>query len=238
MGAAWRALAAILLALAGLPVGGGGTAHACSPAVAPDLMLNQSIAQATVVAEGWIEAISPRVDLPSGIEDRYGSDLFVPVEMLVRVIRVHKGTVVNPLVFYGYAARRTDGYVGQRPDGSLEFPGLGSCLWPDGDPSGKYALLVLQRSRQDRLVANALSGTAVYDSPADASLEGERVQVTRRIPSGTPAELNTAGHVADAAPDYGRAVLAAIPLTLLAVAGPLLLLHLGRRTVARPPRLS
>lgn len=234
MGAAWRALAVVLLALAAVSALGGGTAHACSPAVAPDMMLDRSVAQAPVVAEGWIEAITPRVDLPSGIEDRYGSDLFVPVEMLVRIVRVHKGTVVNPLVFYGYAARRTDGHVGQRPDGSLEFPGTGSCLWPDADPSGKYALLVLQRSRQDRLVANVLSGTALYSAPSDPALEGERVQVTRRIPDGTPAELNDPGRVADAAPDYGRAVLAAIPLTALALVGPLLLLRLGRRPSPRP----
>src|SRR3712207_1675398 len=131
MGVAWRALAAVLLAFAALPTLGGGTAHACSPAVSLDVMLDRAVEQAPVVAEGWVEAIAPRVDLPSGIEDRYGGDLFVPVEMLVRVTQVHKGSVVNPLVIYGYAARRTDGHVGQRPDGSLEYPGTGSCLWPE-----------------------------------------------------------------------------------------------------------
>ena len=233
MGTAWRALAAILLALAALPSLGGGTAYACSPAVSPELMLDRSVAQAMVVAEGWIEAMTPRVDLQSGIEDRYGSDLFVPVEMLVRVTRVHKGTVVNPLVFYGFAARRTDGLVGQRPDGSLEFPGTGSCLWPDSDPSGKYALLVLQRSRQNRLVVNPLNGSAVYDGPADPALDVERLQVTQRIPEGTPAELDDPGRVADAAPDYGRAALAAIPLSLLAAIGLLLLFGLGRPAAPR-----
>jgi hypothetical protein len=233
MGTAWRGLAAVLLALMALMGPGGGTARACSPAVAPDVMVDRSVAQATVVAEGWIEAISPRVDLPSGIEDRYGSDLFVPVEMLVRVVHVHKGTVVNPLVFYGYAARRTDGYVGQRSDGSLEFPGLGSCLWPDSDPSGKYALLVLQRSRQDRLVVNALSGSAVFDSPADPALENERLLITRRIPEGATAELNSPGRVADSAPDFGRAVAVAIPLLVLAATGLLLLGWLGRPPLTR-----
>ena len=235
MGAAWRVLAAILLALAALLALDGGPAWACSPAVAPELMVDRAVAQSAVIAEGWIEAISPRIDLPSGIEDRYGSDLFVPVEMLVRVIRVHKGTVVNPLVVYGHAARRTDGHVGQRPDGGLDFPGTGSCLWPDSDPSGKYALLVVQRSRQDRLVVNALSGTAVYDSPADPGLATERANVTRRIPEGMAAELNDPGRVADTAPDYGRAVLAAIPLSFMALAGPVLLSRFGRRAATRTP---
>ena len=235
MGAAWRVLAAVVLALATVSALGEGTAYACSPAVPLDQMLDRAVDQAPVVAEGWVEAITPRVDLSSGIEDRYGSDLFVPVEMLIRVTRVHKGTVVNPLVFYGYAARRTDGHVGQRSDGSLEFPGTGSCLWPDNDPSGKYALLVLQRSRQNRLVVNALSGSAVYDSVTDPAIETDRLRVTRRIPEGTAVELDDPGRVADAAPDFGRAAVAAIPLALLAATGLLLLFSLGRRAARRLP---
>ena len=235
MGAAWRALAAVLLALVGLPVLGGGTAHACSPAVSLDLMLDRAVAQAPVVAEGWVEAITPRVDLPSGIEDRYGGDLFVPVEMLVRVTQVQKGSVVNPLVIYGYATRRTDGHVGQRPDGSLEFPGTGSCLWPESDPSGKFALLVVEKSRQNRLVVNPLSGSVVYDSPTDPAIETDRLRVTQRIPAGTETELSSVGRVVDSAPDYGRAALAAVPLGVLAATGLVVLFSLGRRATSRLP---
>ena len=55
------------------------------------------------------------------------------------------------------------------------------------------------------------------------------MRVKQRIQEGTETELTSAGRVADSTPDYGRAALAAIPLTLLATAGLMLLRCLGRR---------
>ncbi|MCC6175872.1 MAG: hypothetical protein IT305_11255 [Chloroflexi bacterium] len=225
-----RPLVALVLAATALLTVGASSAMACSAALTRDRLLDVAVPQATVIAEGWIESVNARADLPSGIEDRVGNDLFVPVEMVVRVAQIHKGAIITPLVFYGQATRRPGGDVGQRADGSLDFPGQSLCAWPDSDPTGAYALLVLERGRQDRLTTSGMSGTRAYSGPNDPRLAADRNDILRRIPSDASATLFDPARQQQTTPDILGAAAVAIPLMLIAGGAFAALYVLGRRS--------
>jgi hypothetical protein len=145
--------------------------------------------QATVIAEGWVERVSPRADLPSGFpvdpkNPKLSADPFVPVEVSLRVERFLKGGAPSPLTFVDPRSvpRAQDGSALRRPDGAIQFAGAsGACGILDGDPTGKYALIVFTQGTDSRLAVNQTYGAAFDVGPDGPRVRALREHVLQRL---------------------------------------------------------
>ena len=150
--------------------------------------------EAAAIAEGWVERVTLRPDLPS-ISD------FIPVEVTLRVERFLHGSAPNPLTFVDPRS------AVQRPGGSIIWAGAsGACGILDADPTGQYALIVFGRGRDGELTVHRIAGAAFDRGPDAPRIERFRQYLTARL---LPAPPN-----AGAGQGAGTSVQAPLPLRL------------------------
>ena len=135
-------------------------AYACS---GDEESWRQMVLKAPIIAEGWVDKITLRPDLPNSP--------YIPVEVSLQVERLVKGSAPPHIVFID-SASVLPGQGGQplrRPDGTLQFNGgAGACGILDEDVTGKYALIVFLEGNGQTLRVNRLAA-AFGDGPqADA----------------------------------------------------------------------
>lgn len=140
---------------------------------------------AAIIAEGWVEAVQFRFDLPSGVPiDPKGfgdtHDRFVPVEVSIRVDRWIRGQATNPLVFIERLG------AGRHPDGSLVTWANGDILWGgpanacqavQSDPIGKYALALFARGADTVQPFERPARIWFFEGPQDPRFPDARQQV-------------------------------------------------------------
>lgn len=134
--------------------------------------------EAAVIAEGRVERVTVRPDLPAP------SNAFTPVEVTLRVERFLKGRAPNPLTFVD---PRT---AFQRPDGRVQWGSGGACGILNVDPTGQYALIVFRQDADGRLTVNLLYGVAVGAGPDDPLVGWLRQRIITGLQPGLP---NTGG---------------------------------------------
>jgi hypothetical protein len=184
----WRTLAGVvssfLVALGlAMPVPPS-PAYACSgPPLDPH--------EATAIVEGWVERVTLRPDLPSGITSaRGGGDPFVPVELVLRVQRVLKGDPQGQVPVRLSAIDATSVYrdLAPGPDGRVWFTGSGgACGALDADVTGAYALLVLLRDGFGQLRIHSRAGAA-FAGGSDASHAPAIEALRQRVAQGLRRE--------------------------------------------------
>ena len=171
-------LGTVALALIGVPR----LAYACSGApFDPN--------NAAVIAEGWVQQVTLRPDLPSRFpidpgDSKASGDPFVPVEVVLRIERFLKGSASNPVTFFDARSvyRALDGSPVRQFDGSVLFAGgSGACGILDADPSGQYALIVFGRDADGRLTVHRLYRAAFDDGPDGLRIQLLRQYLTQRL---------------------------------------------------------
>ena len=204
---------AVLLAVTTLAVTATPT-YACGDA----RLLDGNVDTAAVIVEGRVESATPRPELFSGLTAPKAStrDLFIPVELSVRVTRPFKGAVTDPFVSFARTERPLDGSVPRRADGSLRLAGGTGCAWPESDPTGDYVILLLTHGYGNRLVP--LSSSRTFTGPADAALAAHREAILARLPLETDARTLAAPLTPDARPDLLMGAIVGVPLMLMAAA--------------------
>jgi hypothetical protein len=196
------------------------TAHACSgsPFDVNDV--------AVVVAEGWVDRITFRPDLSSGVESDRSADPFMPVEISLRVTRWLRGGRESTLIFFDFTSvsRSTP----RLPDGSLGLASANACGILTGDPTGMYALVVLARDSAGRLFGFLPYGAAFGDGPGDAEVHRLRQYLNGQL---RPSALARAGKsaVSLVVPALGSALAG---IGALLVGGPLVRRRRPVNTVA------
>ena len=111
-----------------------------------------------VVAEGWVERITARPDLPSGDLDSH-----MPAEVALRGARLLHGAAQLPLTFLDLGSVRRDTF--HSSDGSVTFSGAaGACGVLDRDETGRYVVVSLWRADDGRLHSNRLLGFVSVDA--------------------------------------------------------------------------
>jgi hypothetical protein len=141
-----------------------------------------------VAVEGWVEGIAFRPDLVPDLIDP-PANLMMTVEVRLRVTRVLKGNPPRRLSYFDWSSvsrstpRLPDGSLGLAPAnacGTLERAGRVGPL-AAVDPTGKYALVGLQRGIQGLLSANILLGAAFGEGPDDPQIRQLRQFMTERL---------------------------------------------------------
>ena len=128
-----------------------------------------------MIAEGWVDRVTLRPDLPGA------STAYTPVEITLRVERLLKGSAPNPLTFVDPRS------AVQLPDGTVLWGGAsGACGILDADPTGQYALIVFRRDTESRLTVNRIDGASFGNGPDALRVRELRQRITAQLRPGLP----------------------------------------------------
>jgi hypothetical protein len=194
-----------------------------APLVAAACSGDYDVNTAPLIAEGRVEKVTPRPDLAIPSTLPKGPSPFIPVEVVMRVERVHRGTASGTITFVDHAS------LIALPDGSTQYAGgAGACGILDRDPTGQYALIVFTgRDDADRWQVNRVAGAAFASGPDAAPIPQVRQSILGRLkPPGLP---NTGGGAGDRALATSTAPAVALAATFV------VLLHLTKRWHASRP---
>lgn len=143
------------------------------------------VRQAVLIAEGWVDQVSPRPDLRATTSAPKESPAFMPVELSFRPVRILRGQAARLVTFVEPRSAIP------QPDGKLRFAGGGgSCGILDDNPTGQYGLVVFARDAAGQLITHRGQGAVFASSPNDPRIEAFRADLNARL---GPRSLPRAG---------------------------------------------